>query len=69
LILGTDRQADTDYLDACRTKRNAVEYTSVGGATSADADELIAFAESLEKDVLDWLRSKHPNLAPPTKSK
>jgi hypothetical protein len=66
LILGTDRQPDSDYLEACRTKRNTVEYDSVGGATGADADELIEFAESLEKDVLNWLRSKYPNLVPPT---
>jgi hypothetical protein len=65
LILGTDRQADADYLEACRQKRNTVEYDSVGGATGADADELIEFGQSLEKDVLNWLRVEHPNLAPP----
>ena len=65
LILGTDRKADSDYLDACRIKRNTVEYDSVGGATAADADELIEFAESLEKDALNWLRSNHPQFAPP----
>ena len=64
LILGTDRKADSDYLDACRIKRNTVEYDSVGGATAADADELIEFAESLEKDALNWLRSNHPQFAP-----
>lgn len=64
LILGTNRKADADYLDACRTKRNAVEYDYVGGATEADADELIEFAESLKKDVLKWLRAMHPGLAP-----
>ena len=65
LILGTYRQADSDYLDTCRTKRNTVEYDCVGGATAADADELIEFAESLEKDVLKWLRSERPQFAPP----
>ena len=65
VVLGTDRQADADYLEACRKKRNAVEYDSVGGATTADADELIDFAVSLEKDVLSWLHSNHPNLVPP----
>ena len=65
LILGTGRQADADYLEACRRKRNTVEYDYVGGATGADADELIAFAESLEKEVLTWLHAKHPKLAPP----
>jgi hypothetical protein len=66
LILGTVRQTDANYLETCRTKRNSVEYDCVGGATGADADELIEFAESLEKEVLNWLRSAHPNLAPPT---
>jgi len=64
LILGTNRKADADYLDACRTKRNTVEYDYVGGATEADADELIEFAESLKKDVLKRLSAKHPGLAP-----
>ncbi len=45
-------------------KRNTVEYDTVGGATEADADELIEFAESLEKDILSWLRANHPNLTP-----
>jgi len=44
-------------------KRNAVEYDRVGGATGADADELIEFAESLEQDVIKWLRALHPSLA------
>ncbi len=64
LILGESRKADADYLDTCRSKRNNVEYDSVGGATDADADELIVFAEDLERSVLTWLRDKHPKLAP-----
>jgi len=63
LILGMNRKADADYLDTCRAKRNTVEYDSVGGATAADADELIEFAESLEQDVLKWLRAHHPDFA------
>jgi hypothetical protein len=45
LILGRDRKADTNYLETCRTKRNTVEYDYAGGATDADANELIEFAE------------------------
>lgn len=62
LILGRDRKADANYLETCRTKRNTVEYDYAGGATDADADELIAFAEQLEKDVMEWLHSRHPDL-------
>ena len=62
LILGRDRKADTNYLETCRTKRNTVEYDYAGGATDADADELIEFAEHLEKDVMEWPHSRHPDL-------
>ena len=54
--------ADAKYLEACRVKRNTVEYDYVGGATNADADELIEFTESFERNVLDWLRERHPEL-------
>jgi hypothetical protein len=62
LILGKVREKDAAYLDACRTKRNTAEYDMAGVATDADADELIEFAKGLRKEVLAWLREKHPNL-------
>lgn len=64
LILGDARKKDADYLDTCRTKRNTVEYEYVGGASEADADELIEFAKELRADVTDWLKKKHPKLLP-----
>ncbi len=63
-ILGTHRQSDADYLDGCRQKRNTVEYDYVGGASKTDADEIIAFGRELQVEVADWLRKKHPKLAP-----
>jgi uncharacterized protein (UPF0332 family) len=62
LILGNTRKADAEYLDTCRTKRNTVEYDCVGGVTASEADELIEFVAELEKAVLDWLKSTHPEL-------
>lgn len=62
LILGADRKSDADYLDACRTKRNTVEYDYTGGATDMDAIELIEFTKTLETHVLDWVKSRHPDL-------
>jgi hypothetical protein len=62
LILGNARQDDAEYLDACRKKRNAVEYESAGEATDADAGELIAFSKELRKDVLEWVKRHHPEL-------
>ncbi|MBN1472234.1 MAG: hypothetical protein JW925_10675 [Syntrophaceae bacterium] len=60
LILGPKKEDDAEYLDSCRAKRNIVEYDYIGGATNADADELIAFVIELKKEVSDWLKTRHP---------
>lgn len=44
LILGEFRKADADYLEACRVKRNTVEYNMAGVATARDAAEVHDFA-------------------------
>jgi hypothetical protein len=62
-ILGHRKEDDADYLDACRTKRNIVEYDYVGGATHADADELIDFVKKLKNEILAWLKQNHPDLS------
>ncbi|MDO9182863.1 MAG: hypothetical protein Q7U04_10670 [Bacteriovorax sp.] len=55
LILGAHKKDDSDYLDACRRKRNIVEYDSVGGATAEDVKELREFVQEFQKEVLTWL--------------
>lgn len=62
LIMGEAYQDDARYLEACRTKRNTVEYDYVGAATTDDAEELIHFVKDFRECVLDWLRTKHPQL-------
>jgi len=64
LILGAKHKGNADYLDRCRSKRNTVEYDIVGGATEADAEELIEFVKELEPEVLAWLKSRQPELSP-----
>jgi hypothetical protein len=51
LILGPERKEDADYLDACRIKRNTVEYDMAGAATEADAEELVQYGETLLDEV------------------
>ncbi len=63
LIIGPGRKKDTFYLDACRAKRNVVEYDYVGAVTQNDADELIEFVKALKGEVETWLEEKHPELA------
>ena len=61
--LGPGRQGDADYLDACRAKRNHVEYDYVDGASAAEAEELLAFAKDLREEVVGRLAAKYPGLA------
>ena len=62
LILGEFRKADADYLEACRVKRNTVEYDMAGVATARDASELHDFAKQLRAEVIAWLREHHAEL-------
>jgi hypothetical protein len=62
-ILGPPLSATADYLDACRSKRNTVDYDGIGVATEADVLELIDEVARLRKIVDEWLREKHPGLA------
>ncbi|MCU0607026.1 MAG: hypothetical protein MUF78_06330 [Candidatus Edwardsbacteria bacterium] len=64
LILGKEHEEDAKYLDTCRAKRNTAEYDCVGGATDADAEELIEFVIGLERIARQWLKARHPKLLP-----
>ena len=60
--MGTDKTDDTKYLDACRKKRNIVEYEQIGTVTDQDADELIEFVKEFKGEVENWLKENHPEL-------
>lgn len=62
LILGEQRVFDANYLNVCRIKRNSVEYDCAGGATEADADELVEFTTALKVEVIEWLAINKPEL-------
>jgi hypothetical protein len=64
IILGHDRRTDAEYLDACRGKRNRLEYDYVDGASEDDVNELLDFTRELRHDVLKWLKTRHPALLP-----
>jgi hypothetical protein len=64
LVLGPERQPDVEYLDACRSRRNTIEYDHAGGVTTNNADELIDFVKDLRVDVVEWLRQNCPELLP-----
>jgi hypothetical protein len=63
-VLGDSYKRDVDYLEACRVKRNKVEYDSIDQATPEQATELVAYVEELKGKVERWLNEKHPDLMP-----
>jgi hypothetical protein len=62
LILGEGRKEDAQYLDACRSKRNIVEYNRVGVVTEQDVNELLQFVKEFRNDVTNWLKKNRPEL-------
>jgi len=64
LILGKAWQDSADFLDACRSKRNGLEYDAAGRVSAAEAKELRAFAVELRTAVVEWLAQAHPALSP-----
>jgi hypothetical protein len=57
LVLGPARKADADYLEACRVKRNKVEYDTIDQATPEQAAELVKFVVELREEVVAFLNT------------
>ena len=64
LILGESRKNDAQYLDACRVKRNTVEYDRIGAVSESEVKELLDLVHELREDVLKWLKENHPDFLP-----
>ena len=62
--IGPHRKEDAVYLNACRAKRNTVEYDNIGGASKAEAIELLEFTKVLRCEVLKLLKERFPDLSP-----
>lgn len=60
--LGPQHKEDAIYLDACRNKRNVVEYENVGRSTASEVAELVTFVTRLRQEVLNSLRPRFPDL-------
>jgi hypothetical protein len=62
LVMGEKYTTTCAYLDNCRRKRNVSEYDAVGTISETEAKDLLAFANDLKKEVLEWLTREHPSL-------
>ena len=62
LALGKPAEQLADYFDACRRKRNEIDYTGATIATTTEADQLLLHAKSFLKLVEGWINSTYPAL-------
>lgn len=60
LALGKPAEHLTDYFDACRRKRNEIDYTGATIATGTEANELLLHAKSFLDVVEGWITAHHP---------
>jgi hypothetical protein len=52
------------YFDACRRKRNAVDYDLANIASEMEANELVANAKKFREQVEEWIAKNHPQFTP-----
>jgi hypothetical protein len=62
LALGKSATRLPGYFDACRRKRNEIDYTGAVIATSTEADEILLHAKSFLTLVEGWISSTHPEI-------
>ena len=63
LSLGPEVRDLAAYLDACRRKRNLLEYDAAHVVTSSEADELVTQAGRFRDRVERWIAEHRPDLS------
>jgi hypothetical protein len=63
LALGASAARSLDFFEACRRKRNVIDYDPSSVATETEAKEVIDEARSFLELVEQWVTTHHPNLA------
>jgi uncharacterized protein (UPF0332 family) len=61
LALGKSAEHLADYFEACRRKRNEIDYTGAAIATGTEAEELLLHARSFLEMVEQWVEANHPS--------
>jgi hypothetical protein len=64
LALGAEARLFTDYFDACRRKRNLIDYDNSSVATETEAAELVGKAGEFHALVEKWVAANYAALAP-----
>lgn len=64
VLIGAYAVPRAEYFDACRRKRNQADYERAGAVTTVEVEALLEAVTEFRQDVLTWLESEHPPLAP-----
>jgi hypothetical protein len=62
LAIGKSAEHLTDYFDACRRKRNEIDYTGAAIATGTEAEELLLHTRAFIALVEKWIETNHAGL-------
>ncbi len=62
LALGKPVHKFADYFEACRRKRNKIDYTFSNIATETEAKEILIQAAEFYNQVEEWIAKNHPTL-------
>ena len=63
LALGASASRSLDFFEACRRKRNVIDYDQASVATETEAAEVLVEAGSFLELVEQWIKTHHPKLA------
>ena len=64
LALGSSATRSLDFFEACRRKRNVIDYDHASVATHTEAEEIVAEAQALFELVERWVAANHAKLIP-----
>ena len=62
LAIGKSAEHLTNCFDACRRKRNEIDYTGAAIATDTEAEELLLHTQALIELVERWIETNHATL-------
>jgi uncharacterized protein (UPF0332 family) len=64
LALGSSAARSLGFFDACRRKRNVIDYDRTLVVTKTEAEEIVAEAQAFLELVEKWIAAHHPKLVP-----
>ncbi len=64
LALGSSADRPLDFFEACRRKRNVIDYDHASVATHTEAEEIVTEATDFVALVEQWIATNHPKLKP-----